>query len=449
MGPLVLQIQKIVNIAVPKDQSELSSPGTSRRILLISLTDGHSYHQAVEMQPIKGINIDTPPGTKIRLIGEVGIWKGYLLLYPVNMQVLGGNVTKLRSSWELNRQLDSRAAAMLCSQHQRQVNGPDGRGPPSFVPFGQKIINKYDSKSNSAFKAMDVVSKEKDTEKEEGDGEFSVQRQAAIAKLNRDRQQLNNDLAIPDISQLSLASKLKSPQSAPNRPPAAGKSSGSFSGQGRRGRGGLDVDDGPSHIGRPSQFKLFDIIQNQSGQDNLKIFAETAALTGPSLDDNASSSGSNAGVRRGFRGGNRGRGRGGRSSNHPRGGRFSHQHFREGSVASPRGLDSASPSSDQGGRSGTGRELPPRLKRHHQLNRCQEKDDQDQQLLGPSSYVPSSYCYHPALRGGSCSNGGWKVGSLCLSRWVDGGYYPVVVQSVNLDNQTCDVHYYQYDECQV
>ena len=45
-GPIVLQVQKVKNVAVPSSKQHLPSP--SRRLLRLQLTDGHVYCSAVE-----------------------------------------------------------------------------------------------------------------------------------------------------------------------------------------------------------------------------------------------------------------------------------------------------------------------------------------------------------------------------------------------------------------
>ena len=49
------------------------------------------------------ISLNTPPGTKIQLIGRIPIRQGYLQVGPHNVKVLGGSVLKLLEKWEANR----------------------------------------------------------------------------------------------------------------------------------------------------------------------------------------------------------------------------------------------------------------------------------------------------------------------------------------------------------
>jgi len=47
--------------------------------------------------------LNTPPGTKLKLVGKVDICNGYLLLYKTNCKLLGGHVQSLVESWNLKR----------------------------------------------------------------------------------------------------------------------------------------------------------------------------------------------------------------------------------------------------------------------------------------------------------------------------------------------------------
>lgn len=46
---------------------------------------------------------NTPPGTKIRLVGKVPVVQGFLLLDKSNTEVLGGRVEKMIESWNLKK----------------------------------------------------------------------------------------------------------------------------------------------------------------------------------------------------------------------------------------------------------------------------------------------------------------------------------------------------------
>ncbi|KAH0624454.1 hypothetical protein JD844_031899 [Phrynosoma platyrhinos] len=123
----------------------------------------------------KGLN--TPPGTKIKLLGIVEVKNGFLLLDENNTVILGGEVEHLIEKWELQRSL---------SKHNRSNIGTEG-GPPPFVPFGQKCVSQLqvDSRELDRRKTLQVTS----VAKPAGDNdEFEKQRTAAIAEVAKSKE---------------------------------------------------------------------------------------------------------------------------------------------------------------------------------------------------------------------------------------------------------------------
>ena len=47
--------------------------------------------------------LDTPPGTKIKLMGKIPMSHGFLLLARDSVRFLGGHVEKLVENWQLKR----------------------------------------------------------------------------------------------------------------------------------------------------------------------------------------------------------------------------------------------------------------------------------------------------------------------------------------------------------
>lgn len=45
----------------------------------------------------------TPPGTKLRLVGKIPMENGMLLINETNCQVLGGNVPKMIEKWNMEK----------------------------------------------------------------------------------------------------------------------------------------------------------------------------------------------------------------------------------------------------------------------------------------------------------------------------------------------------------
>ncbi|XP_066245062.1 tudor domain-containing protein 3-like [Euwallacea similis] len=160
LGKIVLQIQKIKNISAPKAKENSQ---VAPRMLKLTLTDGESYAQAIEIIPISNISREkTAPGTKV-LINGAKITSGYVLIDPKNFSVLGGQVENLYDKWVL--------AKSVQQSHQNQVS----TGAPPWVPFGCKIISENQEKG---FKSLD-----KDTNVS-GESEFDQQRKEAIAEAS-------------------------------------------------------------------------------------------------------------------------------------------------------------------------------------------------------------------------------------------------------------------------
>ncbi|XP_067419308.1 tudor domain-containing protein 3 isoform X1 [Emydura macquarii macquarii] len=173
-GPCILQIQKIRNVAAPKDNEESQA---APRMLRLQMTDGHTSCTAIEYNYMSKISLNTPPGTKIKLSGIVEVKNGFLLLDDSNTAVLGGEVEHLIEKWELQRSL---------SKHNRSNIGTEG-GPPPFVPFGQKCVSsvQVDSRELDRRKTLQVMSAAKPV----GDNdEFEKQRTAAIAEVAKSKE---------------------------------------------------------------------------------------------------------------------------------------------------------------------------------------------------------------------------------------------------------------------
>ncbi|XP_027701979.1 tudor domain-containing protein 3 isoform X1 [Vombatus ursinus] len=173
-GPCVLQIQKIRNVAAPKDNEESQ---VAPRMLRLQMTDGHISCTAVEFNYMSKISLNTPPGTKVKLLGIIDIKNGFLLLNDSNTVVLGGEVEHLIEKWELQRSL---------SKHNRSNIGTEG-GPPPFVPFGQKCVShvQVDSRELDRRKTLQVTAPAKPP----GDNdEFEKQRTAAIAEVSKSKE---------------------------------------------------------------------------------------------------------------------------------------------------------------------------------------------------------------------------------------------------------------------
>nr|XP_034353525.1 tudor domain-containing protein 3 isoform X2 [Arvicanthis niloticus] len=173
-GPCVLQIQKVRNVAAPKDNEESQA---APRMLRVQMTDGHTSCTAVEFSYISKISLNTPPGTKVKLSGTVDVKNGFLLLSDANTTVLGGEVEHLIDKWALQRSL---------LKHNRSNIGAEG-GPPPFLPFGQKCASnvQVDSRELDRRKTLQVSLPAKPTNDND---EFEKQRTAAIAEVAKSKE---------------------------------------------------------------------------------------------------------------------------------------------------------------------------------------------------------------------------------------------------------------------
>ncbi|XP_063067951.1 tudor domain-containing protein 3 [Engraulis encrasicolus] len=173
-GPCVLQIQKVRNVSAPKDHEE--SQGAPR-MLRLQMTDGHTSCTAIEFKHLSKISMNTPPGTKVKLLGSVLVSNGFLLLDDSKVAVLGGEVEHMIDKWELQRSL---------AKHSRSHIGAEG-GPPPFVPFGQKCVRKEEVDSRELDQRKTLKTSEVAKGADEND-EFEKQRTAAIAEIAKSKE---------------------------------------------------------------------------------------------------------------------------------------------------------------------------------------------------------------------------------------------------------------------
>ncbi|XP_070759815.1 tudor domain-containing protein 3 [Enoplosus armatus] len=173
-GPCVLQVQKVRNVSAPKNHEE--SQGAPR-MLRLQMTDGHTTCVGLEFKHLSKISLNTPPGTKVKLLGTVQVKNGLLLLDDSKISVLGGEVDHMVEKWELQRSL---------AKHSRSNIGAEG-GPPPFVPFGQKCERKddIDGRELDQRKTLQTHSVLKSTDEND---EFEKQRTAAIAEVAKTKE---------------------------------------------------------------------------------------------------------------------------------------------------------------------------------------------------------------------------------------------------------------------
>ncbi|CAH1268515.1 TDRD3 [Branchiostoma lanceolatum] len=171
IGPCVLQVTKVRNVSAPKANEE---SGHAPRMLKVQMTDGHTTCLGLEVAQVQQLSLSTPPGTKVKLTGSIAISNGFLMLDGSNVKVLGGQVEKLFSRWDIQRKL----------AHHSRANVKVEGGAPTFVPFGQRV-------SSGAVATKDLRNKKslpkKETESGEAD-EFSEQRKAVIAEVSKSKE---------------------------------------------------------------------------------------------------------------------------------------------------------------------------------------------------------------------------------------------------------------------
>ncbi|KAG9338586.1 hypothetical protein JZ751_025549 [Albula glossodonta] len=173
-GPCILQLQKIRNVTAPKDHEESQA---APRMLRLQMTDGHTTCVGLEFRHLSKVSLNTPPGTKIKLLGSVLVKNGFLILDDSKILVLGGEVDHMIEKWELQRSL---------AKHSRTNIGAEG-GPPPFVPFGQKCVRKeqVDSRELDQRKTLQVTNAVKTADEND---EFEKQRIAAIAEIAKSKE---------------------------------------------------------------------------------------------------------------------------------------------------------------------------------------------------------------------------------------------------------------------
>ncbi|XP_070691966.1 tudor domain-containing protein 3 isoform X2 [Pempheris klunzingeri] len=173
-GPCVLQVQKVRNVSAPKDHEE--SQGAPR-MLRLQMTDGHTTCVGLEFKHLSKLSLNTPPGTKVKLLGTVQVKNGLLLLDDSKISVLGGEVDHMVEKWELQRSL---------AKHSRSNIGAEG-GPPPFVPFGQKCARRDEVDSRELDQRKTLQTQNAVKASDEND-EFEKQRTAAIAEIAKTKE---------------------------------------------------------------------------------------------------------------------------------------------------------------------------------------------------------------------------------------------------------------------
>jgi len=166
-GKIVLQVQRVRNIAAPKANEESKA---APRLLQLDLSDGQNSIQALELEPVPQLNLNVAPGSKIFFKADkLQLMQGFLLLKSTEIQLLGGRVDALYEKWDLARTM------LRYARSGRPLSGTSA--PPPWVAFGRKIDTTAERERN--FKSLGS-SGDKDKPAKEND-EFNAMRTEAIA----------------------------------------------------------------------------------------------------------------------------------------------------------------------------------------------------------------------------------------------------------------------------
>ncbi|KER32028.1 hypothetical protein T265_01809 [Opisthorchis viverrini] len=188
-GGRIVQVVRCRNIAIPladEDHTNVTGPYTGPRLLRLALTDGRSTVAALDVDNNERLSMNTPPGTKLRLMGTVPLCLGFLILQKQHVQVLGGNVMNLIKEWTMTK------LAKVCEGRLRT-------GAPPFVPFGSReaadlvksecgFLSSLNVMRNpeSGYDSFKTASKSTAAEKEnEFDAGFMERRKDIIAEVQQ------------------------------------------------------------------------------------------------------------------------------------------------------------------------------------------------------------------------------------------------------------------------
>eukprot|EP01018_Ginkgo_biloba_P003664 Gb_17289 [translate_table: standard] len=96
-GPIVLQVDEIVNLSSSLRERYKETPAGGKRCLKLSMTDGVQRIFGIEYRPIKDLMVLSPAGMKIA-VRNVHIRRGLLMLVPEVVDVLGGFVEHMEAA---------------------------------------------------------------------------------------------------------------------------------------------------------------------------------------------------------------------------------------------------------------------------------------------------------------------------------------------------------------
>ncbi|XP_010541733.1 PREDICTED: tudor domain-containing protein 3 isoform X2 [Tarenaya hassleriana] len=207
-GPKVLQISSVRDIT--RSSEDLMGSSSAKRLLRLTLTDGHTEISALEFSHVPAIPDDVAPGTKLHLDNKAVVRNGLVCLTPKEVKVLGGVVKSLYEEWQMKRKYFGMSRK---SGRKSQENGA-GSCPPPFeelkIQTGSHHLDNKKPISRSTPTVAESAEKRTNLERAET-SEANMVRKGANNNLLRDAVEIN--------SQASLQGKTQEkPSSSETRP---------------------------------------------------------------------------------------------------------------------------------------------------------------------------------------------------------------------------------------
>ncbi|WKY09094.1 hypothetical protein Q1695_001892 [Nippostrongylus brasiliensis] len=240
-GPVVLQLTRFRNVSQPKVKEDVKS---SNDVVRLSLTDGHTSVSAVLLESVKGLTVDTPPGTKVLISGTLPVEGGFIMLAPQNITIIGGRVESLIEKWNVERHSlgdGSRGKRSDCTA-------------PKWISFGKRGTSAIDA-STKDFKANEVLASTKKTTDDQSS--FEQQRKENIDALGDGSTKV---FAAPKVQVPPKQPESSNPRPA-KTPAATDRGHDRRGKKGRRRGGDSDDEEVPAEFARPSKpSTLFDFV---------------------------------------------------------------------------------------------------------------------------------------------------------------------------------------------
>lgn len=167
-GPYFVQIDAMDDASTPKrrvqsvDDDADDDASSNRRCLKFRLSDGVHKFDALEFASLAEIvDFDrTPPGTKL-VLRNVRVVRGWALLTPECVQVIGGSVEALVKVFQFNRTMARRERSLARPVAARDPGDP---GPPQFtLPTDLHTASIKTAQSSSSTTSTSVSTADVDT----------------------------------------------------------------------------------------------------------------------------------------------------------------------------------------------------------------------------------------------------------------------------------------------